>query len=118
MRRLFIAPIVLALFAAAFVAPRSSEAQPGPLCFDVPKITNCIEGRFRQYWEQNGGKDVFSYPTTAAGPEQNRETGQTHLTQWFERARFEYHPDQPDPGRVLLGRLGSEILWMRGVQVP
>lgn len=28
--------------------------------------------------------------------------------QWFERARFEWHPDNPEPYRVLLGRLGAE----------
>jgi murein DD-endopeptidase MepM/ murein hydrolase activator NlpD len=31
------------------------------------------------------------------------------ITQWFERARFEYHPNNPDPYKVLLGRLGSEL---------
>ena len=31
------------------------------------------------------------------------------LTQWFERARFEYLPDNPDPYKVLLGRLGAEV---------
>ncbi len=40
--------------------PRSS------CCFNVPGITNCIEGRFRAYWEQNGGLAVFGYPITAA----------------------------------------------------
>jgi hypothetical protein len=30
------------------------------------------------------------------------------MTQWFERARFEYHPNNPDPYKVLLGRLGAE----------
>jgi Tol biopolymer transport system component len=30
------------------------------------------------------------------------------LTQWFERGRFEWHPDKPREFRVLLGRLGAE----------
>jgi hypothetical protein len=30
--------------------------------------------------------------------------------QWFERARFELHPYNPDPNKVLLGRLGAELL--------
>jgi ELWxxDGT repeat protein len=30
------------------------------------------------------------------------------LTQWFERARFEWHPDKPDDFKVLLGLLGNE----------
>src|SRR5690606_9991895 len=34
----------------------------------------------------------------------------TVLTQWFERARFEFHPDNEAEHQVLLGRLGVEIL--------
>ena len=32
------------------------------------------------------------------------------LTQWFERARFEYHPNNPPEYQVLLGLLGNEWL--------
>jgi len=28
--------------------------------------------------------------------------------QWFERARFEYHPNNPNPYKVLLGRLAAD----------
>ena len=35
------------------------------------------------------------------------EGGRTVLVQWFERARFEYHPENQAPYDVLLGRLGS-----------
>ena len=30
------------------------------------------------------------------------------MTQWFERARFEWHPDKPREFKVLLGLLGNE----------
>ena len=36
-------------------------------------------------------------------------SGDTILTQWFERARFELHPDNLAGSRVLLGRLGAEL---------
>ena len=36
-------------------------------------------------------------------------SGDRVLTQWFERARFEYHPNNPTRDRVLLGRLGAEL---------
>ncbi|MCC6625984.1 MAG: hypothetical protein IT340_01155 [Chloroflexi bacterium] len=29
--------------------------------------------------------------------------------QWFERARFEWHPNNPESHRVLLGLLGTEV---------
>jgi hypothetical protein len=32
-----------------------------------------------------------------------------YLTQWFERAKFEYHPENKAPYDVLLGRLGAEL---------
>ncbi len=40
--------------------------------------------------------------------------GHTVLTQWFERARFEYHPDNAAPYKVLLGRLGAQVRNERG----
>ena len=112
------------LLAAVFVilvalAPRSgarpAHAQAGRLCFpNVPGITSCIDGRFREYWEQNGGLAVFGYPVTAAGNEINRDTGESYLTQWFERNRFELHPENRPPYDVLLGRLGDDRLRQQG----
>jgi hypothetical protein len=101
------------LMLVSFVVPASSaSAQAGRLCFNVPAITNCIEGRFREYWEQNGGLPVFGYPTTPAA---NTRTGEgTFLTQTFERNTFELHPEKPRPYDVLLGRLGDAILRSQG----
>jgi hypothetical protein len=35
--------------------------------------------------------------------------GQMYVVQWFERARFELHPELPWPNRVLRGLLGREL---------
>jgi hypothetical protein len=35
--------------------------------------------------------------------------GQERMVQWFERARFEMHPEMAPGGRVLLGLLGSSL---------
>ncbi|WP_152541159.1 hypothetical protein [Kallotenue papyrolyticum] len=83
------------------------------LCFDAPAITACISGRFRDVWEGNGGLAVFGYPLTPARLETN-SSGDTVLTQWFERARFELHPAYLPPYDVLLGRLGAERLQAQG----
>ena len=64
-------------------------------------------GRFKQYWDQHGGLPVFGFPITAAQPEL-REDGRGHLTQWFERGRFEFHGANQAPYDVQLGRLGAE----------
>jgi hypothetical protein len=58
---------------------------------------------FRTYWEQNGGVNLFGYPIS----EELQENGLT--VQYFERARFEYHPENNGTNNnVQLGLLGLE----------
>lgn len=74
---------------------------------------------FKSYWSSHGLNDpkldaygrslqLFGLPLTSPKLETN-SAGDTVLTQWFERARFEWHPDQPDAFKVLLGLLGTEL---------
>lgn len=102
---------LLALLAAGQLAPAGAAAQ-GPVCF--AETGQCLSGRFRAYWEQNGGLAVFGLPLTAAGERLNRDTNETYLTQVFERARFELHPANAAPYDVQLGRLGDDQLVSRG----
>jgi hypothetical protein len=88
--------------------PEALETPSNPRCF--PETGQCVDGRFRQFWESNGGLAVFGFPTTEARYEINRDMGHIYLTQWFERTRFEYHPKHAAPYDVLLGRLGDERL--------
>ncbi len=114
-RHLSIVILVLTCSLAGFFAPRPIRAQGEPRCFPgVPNITNCIRDRFLEYWEQNGELAVFGYPISVAANEVNRDTGQTYLTQWFERNRFELHPENRAPYDVLLGRLGDDRLRQQG----
>ena len=82
MRRILLAAILFALT----LMPARAVPAPAPLCFSVPGISNCIDGRFREYWEQNGGLAVFGYPISPAQQQQTAEG--TFLTQSFERNRF------------------------------
>jgi hypothetical protein len=36
------------------------------------------------------------------------------VTQYFERARFEYHPENAAPYDILLGRLGADTVRAKG----
>ncbi len=75
---------------------------------------------FWQYWSTHGlelgdhgtsereSLALFGLPISEPAMETNA-SGDNVLTQWFERARFEYHPNNPDPYKVLLGLLGNEI---------
>ncbi len=50
---------------------------------------------------------LFGVPVTEAY--QATVDGQMVQVMWFERARFEWHPNNPEAYRVLFGRLGAEI---------
>jgi len=106
--------LAVLLLAAALLGPGAAQAQNrDETCF--PQTGQCVSGRFRQFWQQNGGLAVFGYPITPARDEVNPESGQSFQTQWFERTRFELHPENPAPYDVLLGRLGRDALANRGV---
>jgi hypothetical protein len=65
---------------------------------------------FYRYWRANGGLRRFGYPLTEPIMELSETDGETYLTQYFERARFEHHPEFAGTQyEVLLGLLGSEI---------
>jgi hypothetical protein len=84
-------------------------------CAAFPETGHFLCGAFRDYWERNGGLPIFGYPLTDEISEVNFDTGQTYTVQYFERARFEWHPEnQGTPYEVLLGRLGVEILMLQG----
>lgn len=103
---------VLAVFASVQFA--SARPATAPQCFTVPGISDCIDGRIKEFWNANGGLPVFGYPITAQRPEVNTDTKQTYQTQRFERNRFELHPENQAPYDVLLGRLGAEGLTALG----
>lgn len=73
-----------------------------------------LSGAFMRYWNANGGLEMFGYPISAERYELG-EDGKRYLVQWFERARFEYHPENRAPYDVLLGRLGINVLTQRGI---
>ena len=79
-------------------------------CFS--ETGQCIAGRIRNYWEQNGGLTVFGYPTSPLRTETIE--GRQLQVQWFERNRLELHPENQSPYDVLLGRLGADRLAQQG----
>lgn len=73
-----------------------------------------LGGAFRYYWEQYGGLFVYGYPLTEELREKSRIDGQEYTVQYFERARFEFHPENSGKSQVLLGHLGRQMLQERG----
>ena len=67
---------------------------------------------FLRYFDTRGGLDIFGYPIS----EELTENGFT--AQYFQRARFEYHPEHAGtPYEVQLGLVGDQVLqqkrWLR-----
>lgn len=66
---------------------------------------------FLNYWEKHGGLAQFGLPLTEEFRETNPADRKEYTVQYFERARFEYHPEfKGTPYEVLLGLLGSQVV--------
>ncbi|MCS7294995.1 MAG: CAP domain-containing protein [Dehalococcoidia bacterium] len=64
---------------------------------------------FRRFYETYGGVRIFGYPLTGPLIEHGR------LVQYFERQRFEYHPEHRGTEfEVLLGHLGRQVATYEG----
>ena len=74
-----------------------------------PETGHTLGGRFREYWEANGGLSQFGIPLTEELVER-LEDGREYRVQYFERARFEYHPENAAPYDILLGQFGRAVL--------
>jgi hypothetical protein len=79
----------------------------------LPKIQKVFFGQsahhlsdrvgFLTFWRENGGVMIFGYPISEEIVEGGR------IVQYFERARFEYHPEAlGTPEQVQLGLVGRE----------
>ncbi len=72
----------------------------------MPQTRHSLSEPFLSYWKGNGGLELFGYPIS----EQMTQDGMR--VQWFERARFEYHPELAKSGHAveltLLGRMAYE----------
>ena len=91
-------------------APAKTDA--GNIYF--PETGHNMPAQFAGYWRDHGGLPVYGYPISEAFNEISPTDGKSYLVQYFERNRFEYHPELPEPYRVSLGLLGAEVLRARG----
>jgi plastocyanin len=66
-----------------------------------------LGGKFREYWEKNGGLAQQGFPISDEFQEKNDLDGKTYTVQYFERAVFELHPENKAPYDVLLSQLGK-----------
>jgi hypothetical protein len=100
-----------------FTFPKST-AQPD--CRYFPETQHNVCGDILKAWHASGiefdgqkGKSeaenlaLFGLPLSDLQTEEIE--GKSYQVQWFERARFELHPENQPPYNVLLGLLGNEV---------
>ncbi|PZR98723.1 MAG: hypothetical protein DLM69_08320 [Candidatus Chloroheliales bacterium] len=85
-------------------APNQQPSTDHPYLFAVTGKT--LGGKFIAYWEQHGGLMQFGYPLSNEFREVSELDGKSYSVQYFERAVFEYHPENQPPYDVLLSQIG------------
>lgn len=66
-----------------------------------------LGGRFLEYWQTHGSLAQQGYPISNEFSEVSDLNGKSYTVQYFERAVFEYHPENKPPFDVLLSQLGT-----------
>ena len=110
------------LLGTAAFQPRPAGTPSNATCTFFPETGHHLCASFRAYWQGHGlefgdpgltyreSLALFGYPIS----EEFTDPQTGLVTQYFERARFEWHPNNPEPYRVLLGRLAADRLAQRG----
>src|SRR4051812_21747135 len=75
----------------ALVAPPVAVAAGSQF---FPATGHTVSGPFLTYWQTHGGLAIFGNPISEAQIERDTFRSRNALIQWFERARFELHPDR------------------------
>jgi hypothetical protein len=108
--------IALAVATLLSVAPLPASAQPmtTPDRVFFPQTGHYLSFGFLDYWRHHGDINVFGYPIS----EEMSDPASGLTVQYFERAVFEYHPDNSPGWQVELRRLGADLVAERGDEDP
>ena len=98
---------ILATMPDAPTAPAPASTKQGYT--HVRETGHNVAPDFSLFWSRNGGLAQFGYPLSEEFA-QRLEDGQVYTVQYFERARFERHPENAPPFDVLLGQFGRRVL--------
>jgi hypothetical protein len=88
------------------------NAGPGSVLFR--ETGKRVGGAFLKYWQEHGGLAQQGLPISDEFQEKSDLDGKTYTVQYFERAVFEYHPENTPPYDVLLSQLGTFRYKARG----
>jgi hypothetical protein len=104
-------PVLIVMVASLLGNLSATPPQtPGQNCTYFAETGHYVCDEFLGFYETRGGVEIFGYPLTEAFYDPTRGL----QVQYFQRARMEWHPYNPDPYKVLLGLLVDEL----GYQYP
>jgi VanW like protein len=86
-------------------------SSPGGERAFFPESGHSLGGAFLGFWQGRGGLPAFGYPISEEMTEFSPQNNQPYLVQYFQRARFELHPENAGtPYEVQLGQLGRQLM--------
>ena len=101
--------LVVCVATALVAMPVSAQGGDPPSLYED---ANCpVPEEFEDFIENHGGLEIFGYPVSNPF----RQDGV--LVQYFQNARLESHPSNPEPYQVQLGLLGDELNY-RDAPIP
>jgi len=74
-----------------------------------PETGHTLSFAFLEFYDRNGGLDVFGYPISEPMTEGE------YIVQYFQRMRMEWHPERARDDQVVVGALGREYIDRYGV---
>jgi hypothetical protein len=98
----------------------AAPAALGGTCLRLPNAQHDVCGPFLRAWQASGlaldsnpaisqAESLALFGLPLGPPRTEQIEGQVYTVQWFERARFEYHPENTPPYDVLFGLLGNTL---------
>lgn len=107
--------IIALLLSGIAAAPLQAS---GKNCRYFIETGHYVCDEFLQFFETRGGIEIFGFPISEAFEDPARGL----RLQYFQRARLEWHPYNPDPYKVQLGLLADELGYIypraRPEQIP
>jgi len=117
--------VQLTLLGDLLTTPRRPFPQPQPFTSTAdhvffPQTGHSLSLGFLKFFNKYGALDAFGYPISEELQESNNDgSGRAYNVQYFQRARFEYHPELAGtPYEVELGLLGDQHIQAKGWVLP
>ncbi len=98
------------IFAGARAGAAFASATPSGVGAYFKETGHNLSAGFLGFWNKYGALPVFGYPISEEFSEASPTDGVVRTVQYFERARFEWHPEAAAGHQIQLGLLGHQYL--------